>query len=80
MAHHLKTKKKVFKKLVELRKRNYYDPTEEKIVTKKAQKYQAFYVRRLIFTRWQAWAHGSAKPLRLKKEASQSKLSEIISS
>lgn len=71
MAHHLKTKKKVFKKLVELRKRNYYDPTEEKIVTKKAQKYQAFYVRRLIFTRWQAWAHGSAKPLRLKKEASQ---------
>jgi len=72
MAYNLRTKRKVFKNLVELRKRNHYDPTEEKIVTKKAQKYQAFYVRKLVFNRWVTWAHNEAKPLRLKKEAGQS--------
>ncbi len=70
----LKTKRKIFNQFVEIRKRNKYDHNEEKTLTKKAQKYHAFTVKKSLFRVWQNWAHNEAKPLRLKKTASQRSL------
>jgi hypothetical protein len=44
-----------------------YDPNEEKALTKKAQKYNVFTIKKQLFTRWLNWTR-EAKPTRLKNE------------
>lgn len=65
-----KTKKRAFNIFVELRRRMQYEPNEEKALTKKAQKYNVFTIKKQLFARWLNWAQ-TAKPVRLNKEKAQ---------
>ena len=59
-----RTIKRAFKRLVDVRKRNQFDLLEERTLTKKAQKYNVFALKRQIFVKWQKWTREEAKPLR----------------
>ena len=69
-----RTKKRAFKRLVDVRKRNQFDLLEEKTLTKKAQKYNAFAIKRQIFVKWQKWTREEAKPLRRNNQKGEGRL------